>query len=122
MSTRYEGADHIPEDDLIAQLGTLFNKIRATEFPALVKERVTDDGETFDALRCPRCGNLVESEDLYAVDFSERWNNAGEIGDEDFVHGSVIFYPGDTDYGSTLYYLHDDHAVSLPDGWVEEWV
>lgn len=107
-------------DKLIEQWYALAEQITATEFPRLEVEEVTDDGETYDALRCPRCGGLADEDSLAAVDQSIRWNYAEGIDMDD--EGVTFDGGGYSDYGSTLYYLHnDDHAVSLPEGWTEEW-
>lgn len=111
-----------PGDDLIAYLAVLQEEIRGMAFPALAEEEVTDDGETYTALRCPRCGMLAGEGNLAAVDLSERWSYADEPDDDAFDHQHVTFNHGDDNYGDTIYYLHnDDHAVSLPDGWTESW-
>jgi uncharacterized C2H2 Zn-finger protein len=107
-------------DKLIEQWYALAEKIGRTAFPALRVEEITDDGETYDALRCPRCGDLVDGDELAAVDQSIRWNYARPIDMDD--KGMIFDGGGYSDYGHTLYYLHnDDHAVSLPEGWTEEW-
>lgn len=90
--------------------------------PELVVERVTDDRETYDALRCPTCGYLVDdTEDLSAVDVSERWNTA--LPDQEARELSIS--RGDDDYSETLYYLHDGgdgpHPVVPPTDWTERW-
>lgn len=111
-----------PGDALIAEYQALEEAIRRTAFPALEVETVTDDGETYQALRCPRCGGQVNDANLAAVDQSTRWNYADWPDDDSFDHERLTFNQGDSDFDSTLYYLHnDDHAVSLPDGWTEEW-
>ncbi len=113
--------DTIPEDDLIAQIGELFEKIRAAEFPELTVEEVTDDGETFTALRCPRCDRLVDADDLYAVDFAERWTSADDVDIDSAIDYREIRFSFDElgEFGDTIYYRHDDHPVNLPDGWTE---
>lgn len=112
-----------PIDALIDRYYALAEEIRNTEAPRLIVEEVTDDGETFTALRCPRCGTLAGYDNLAAVDQSTRWNYADAPDDDSFDHERLFFDGRERgDYGSTLYYLHnDDHAVSLPDGWMEEW-
>lgn len=109
-------------DVLIRKWEALADEIRAAEFPRLVVEEVTDDGETFVGLRCPRCGTLADYDNLAAVDQSVRWNYADTPDDDSFDHERLFFSQGDGEYSETLYYLHnDDHAVSLPEGWTEEW-
>lgn len=114
-------ADAIPEDDLIAQADVLFDKIRGADFPALTVEEVTDDGETFTALRCPRCGRLVDADSLHAVDFAERWTSASDVDSDEAIERREVKFHFDErgDFGDTVYYRHDDHAVNLPDGWTE---
>lgn len=112
-----------PGDALIEQREELEAKIRSTQFPELVEEEVTDDGETYMALRCPRCGLLVDDTNLAAVDEATRWTYSEGTDDDAFNHRRVTFFTDSTgDFGETIYYLHnDDHAVSLPDGWTENW-
>lgn len=122
MSTHTDTLD--PEGDaLLAAWEIAEDKVRQHTFPRLVVERVTDDGETFDALRCPRCGSLVDAQDdLYAIDVSIRANSTSDIGDDTFEHHRVSFDAGDySDYGETMNYLHGDHPVSLPEGFTEDW-
>lgn len=111
-----------PGDALIAQWEALEDTIRQTAFPALVEEEVTDDGETYMALRCTRCGTLAGAGALRAIDVAHRSSDAEEPNDDDFDHRRLTFY-GDSagDYTETIYYVHDGHAVSLPDGWTENW-
>lgn len=113
----------IPGDALIIQWLNLPDEIRAIDFPRLEVETVTDDGETYEALRCPRCGYLVETGELYAVDNSLRLAEAYEIGDEDFQHKSIVFDSENADAGATIFYQHGygGHAVSLPESWTEDW-
>lgn len=111
-------------DKLIERLGALYKEIRAAQFPRLMVETVTDDGETFEALRCPRCQGLVDADDLYAVSPAESWDHAYDVDSDAAIENrTVTFYaPGGAEWGDTLYYLHHDHAVTLPEGWQEEWV
>lgn len=90
--------------------------------PELVEETVTDDGETYQALRCPTCGHLVDDGDeFYAVDVSERWSRA----EPDHERVELDISQGDDDYSETLYYLHDSgsqpHPVIPPNAWSERW-
>jgi hypothetical protein len=110
----------IDADTPLAELvDVVIRKLRTAELPELVKEEVTDDGETYWALRCPVCEELVsDSDDLYTVDFAERWSSVTPR-DEDWVEVSE----GDSTFDGA-YYLHDRgprHLVRLPDGWTEEW-
>lgn len=111
-----------PGDALIAEYERLENLIRQATFPQLEVEEVTDGGETYMALRCPRCGGLADDGNLAAVDRSMRWNYADAPDDDSFDHRRLTFNSADHEAEETLYYLHnDDHAVSLPDGWTEDW-
>ena len=84
-------------------------------------EELEEAKETTAHLRCPVCNELVDAEDLIAVDVAERWTDGPLI---DFDGKSIAF---DYDSGSGdrdgLYYSHGDpgrrggHAVSVPDGW-----
>lgn len=107
--------------DMLAAMTALQQSIRG-KCPELVEETVTDDGETYQALRCPTCGHLVDDgAAFYAVDVSERWNSA----EPDHDGQEIDVSNGDDDYGSTLYYLHDagdqPHPVVPPMGWRERW-
>jgi uncharacterized C2H2 Zn-finger protein len=117
--------DAVAGDKLITDYYLLQAEVRAFRFPELLVEEVTDDGETFMALRCPRCRDLVTGEDeLKAVSPAEHWAYAWEpTGDVVFDSQEITFERGDNpDLEETLYYQHnDDHAVSLPDGWTENW-
>lgn len=112
-------------DALIEQLDALFEQIRAFPFPALVEEEVTDDRETFMALRCPRCGGLATDDNLHAVDYALRWSGSDECDSDSAFNYRTVTFSGDGgsgDFSETVYYLHnEDHAVSLPDGWTEAW-
>lgn len=92
-------------------------------FPALIEAAVTDDGETYRALRCPWCDSLITGDaDLAAVDYAERLSYSNLIGDAEFDRSSVSFdYSGDADFGDTLYYQTEccDNPVALPEGWRE---
>lgn len=109
-------------DALIASIDTLFTQIREFEFPRLTVETVTDDGETFTAIRCPRCGHLVDEGELVAVDFTERWNKCSDIASEDAIISRTVQFWWDErgDADETLYYKHKGHAVALPEGWTEQ--
>lgn len=122
-------AIELPDDGpaLVALWQQLEAKIETASFPQLTVEEVTDDGETWTALRCPTCGSLVDDNSVYAVDTDVRWSPVG-VDDADFDHETVEVYGGDTEYGSTLFYWHDAtwegsprHAVALPDGWKGDW-
>jgi len=114
--------ERVPEDALIAAYDSAQAELRDAEFPRLVVDEVIDDGETYLAVRCPRCGELVDEGELVAVSPAESWDYNDEIEPED---ARVVFNQnGSPDLGETLYYLHGDnpgHAVSLPDGWTEDW-
>lgn len=117
------GIQRVEGDALIEQIGALFDKIRFYEFPRLYVDDVEDDGETYKALRCPRCGRLVEADDLVAVSPAEDWSRADDV-DSDYAidHGLIEFSgPGGAEWDSTLYYMHEEHAVSLPEDWREQW-
>ncbi len=64
-------------DALLATIEQLQQQVWAAA-PVLLVVTVTDDGETYRALRCPVCDQLVTDSygDLYAVDVSTRWNIA----------------------------------------------
>lgn len=108
-------------DRLIAEMDAVYDRIRAHEFPALVVlDKPLREGRLL-ALRCPRCNTLVDADELRAVDIAERWTKADAIDDDNFESKRIAFtYDGHGDYGDTVYYRHDDHAVSLPEGWREE--
>jgi uncharacterized C2H2 Zn-finger protein len=112
----------IPEDALIAIYEQAKEDLRAATFPALVVEQVVDDGETFTALRCPRCGHHIEEGDLRAVSPAESWDYNEQIdGDIPMVS---FGQPDNPDLDETLYITHGDspgHGVSLPEGWTEDW-
>jgi hypothetical protein len=95
--------------------------IRSFLFPALIEAKITDDGETYDALRCPWCDAVITGDnDVSAVDMAERWNASTEIDDEDFQHKQLPFYfDADSEFGDTLYYRTGccEKPVDLPDGW-----
>lgn len=114
----------LPGDSLIALHEKIQEAIRAVDFPQLVEEEVTDDGETYMALRCPRCDSIVSDGDLSAVSPAEQWAPNEYPDDDAFDHRRLTFDGSDRpDLEETLYYKHGDpgHAVSLPDGWTENW-
>lgn len=100
--------------------------IQGATFPALTVEEVTDDGETFTALRCPTCGNLVDEEELAVAENAERWSTVSTDG-IDFDRSLIEFdYSDRPDFDNAGYYMHGDlaggrgrtiHPVTLPDGW-----
>ena len=107
-------------EELLATIEELHQQVWAAA-PELLIETVTDDGETYEALRCPVCQTLVtDSGELRAVDVSTRWSSA----EPDMENCQMDVTAGDHDYGSTLYYLHwtgEAHAVVPPSGWSEDW-
>lgn len=116
-----------PIDELIAAYEAAQRAVRGAshQAPALVEEEVTDDGETYMALRCPRCSGLVDEGGLFAVSPAEHWAPNDYPDDDSFDHHRITFDSSDRpDLEETLYYKHGDgdgHAVSLPDGWSEDW-
>lgn len=113
----------VPEDALIAQIAATEIALRDAVFPRLVEELVEDDGETFKALRCPRCGLIID-DDLYAHGIGWTQEESEPMGDWQFDHERVSFGQSDQADTSTLYYMHGDapgHGVSLPEGWKEDW-
>jgi hypothetical protein len=111
-------------DDLIAQIRDAELELRDAEFPMLEVEEVTDDGETYMALRCPRCGDLIDSEELFAHGIGWTAESNEYLGDWQFDHQRVSFGEPDQPDTETLYYTHGDnpgHAVSLPEGWGADW-
>jgi hypothetical protein len=117
--------EQIPEDEAILVLERAMDDLRATKFPELIEVEVEDDGDKYKALRCPRCQSLVDAGELWAISPAESWDSNDEIDDDAFDHRRVYFDRGDDpDLDETLYYRHGDspgHAVSLPEGWVEQW-
>lgn len=114
----------VPEDALIAQIAATEIALRDAVFPRLVEDEVTDDGETFKALRCPRCYSIVSEGELFAHGIG--WTQEGneDLGDWQFDHRRVSFGQPDRPDTSTVYYTHGDnpgHGVSLPEGWKEDW-
>lgn len=118
---------HVHEDNLIRDVERALAALTegAARFPALVVETVEDDGEVFDALRCPRCKYLIDG-DLFAVSIDQNAIENEELYDSHFDHRQIPFDPDvDRDLGDTIYYRHGDnpgHAVRLPDGWRESWL
>lgn len=101
---------------LVRLAGDLEHYIASATFPELVVETVTDDGETFEALRCPVCDGLVDAWELSAVDTSERWSPASDISTDN--REVLVHFDERGEFGDTLYYLHgENHAVQLPEGW-----
>ncbi|QHC68724.1 hypothetical protein GSU68_18625 (plasmid) [Rathayibacter sp. VKM Ac-2759] len=108
-------------DAMLATIESLHQQVWAAA-PVLTVETVTDDGETYQALRCPVCARLVsDGGELRAVDVSTRWSSA----EPDVENRQMDMTAGDHDYGSTLYYVHwtgEAHAVVPPEGWSESWL
>jgi hypothetical protein len=105
---------------LIRNLGLAIEALRQHTFPALLVVDADDDGETYQALRCPTCRELITDVEyeLFAVD----WSMHQQPGTDSSVENRYVsFEPEDHDLDETLYYLHDQHPVSLPDGFREEW-
>lgn len=79
-------------EDLLNEWYALATKIQHHQFPPLVVEEVTDDGETFIAVRCPHCGLIVsEGEELVSVDWTTRYTRSGMAEDVDTGNGSFPF-------------------------------
>lgn len=115
-----------PIDELIAAYEAAQRALRdaSSGAPALVEEEVTDDGETYMALRCPRCGELVVEVELFAVSPAEHWAPNDYPDDDAFDHRRITFDSSERpDLEETLYYKHGEsgHAVTLPEGWSEDW-
>ena len=118
--------ESVPQDALIEAYDRAQSELReaSESFPRLVVDTVTDDGETYMALRCPRCGLTVDDGELYAISPAEHWGPNDYVDDNAFDHQIVTFDSSERpDLEETLYYMHGDngHAVSLPDGWTEDW-
>jgi hypothetical protein len=117
----------VPEDAVIEAYDAAQTAVRdvTDHFPRLVEEEVTDDGETYMALRCPRCEGLISDGDLFAISPAEHWGPNDYPDDDAFDHHRVTFDSSESpDLEETLYYRHGDypgHAVSLPEGWSEDW-
>jgi len=112
----------VPEDALIQAYEDAKKNLAAAAFPALMVEQVTDDDETYIALRCPRCGDLIEEGDLRAVSPAESWDYNEQI--EEDTRWVSFGQPDTPELEETLYITHGDgpgHGVSLPDGWREAW-
>lgn len=113
-----------PEGEaLILAMREAIMAVAAHSFPELYEDTVEDDGETYQALRCPVCDGLVSDGNLAAVSVDEHWQHADDPDDDAFDHGRITFDSSDDrDLGDTVFYLHNDnHAVDLPDGWKEDW-
>lgn len=108
-------------DGMLEAIESLHQQVWAAA-PVLTIETVSDDGETYQALRCPVCARLVsDGGELRAVDVSTRWSSA----EPDVENRQMDVTAGDHDYGSTLYYVHwtgEAHAVVPPEGWSESWL
>lgn len=95
--------------------------VRDTEYPCLVVEQITDDGETYEGMRCPWCGtDVANADELVALDENDRITTF-TADDFDWEHHSVsTIYdqPGEFD---GLAYVHIEcyRPVSLPNGWTE---
>jgi hypothetical protein len=117
----------VPEDDLIRRYEAAQAELRegTDKFPRLVMQEVTDDDETYWTLYCPRCEHSVGDGDLYAISPAEHWAPNEYLEDDAFDRHRVTFDSSERpDLEETLYYQHGDlpgHAVSLPDGWKEDW-
>lgn len=97
------------------------HRARTTTYPALTAENVTDDGETFPAVRCPWCDQIVsEGEELIVVDEAERWTR---VDGNEYDHDRHTIDPAYDGYGDyeTLHYMHEacGNPVDLPEGWTE---
>lgn len=107
----------------LAAFYALSEKISELKFPELLVEDVDDDGDTFKALRCPRCRQIVSEGDGFSeVDLAIRWNPSMGISEEEFVHNQVLISTSDSNF-ETLHYRCDQcgEAVSLPEGWISSW-
>lgn len=117
----------VPQDALIEAYDRAQMELRdaSESFPALFVDEVYDDGESYSALRCPRCDSIVDEGELFAVSPAEHWGPNDYVDDDAFDHRRVTFDSSERpELEETLYYRHGDnpgHAVSLPEGWTEDW-
>ena len=113
-----------PEGDALLQaMRDAIQAVKAHQYPELYEDTVEDDGETYQSLRCPVCGTLASEGTIAAVSVDEHWCNNGETDEDSLDHQYIAFDPDiDRDLGDTIFYIHnDDHPVSLPDGYTEQW-
>lgn len=95
--------------------------VRNTEYPALVVEEITDDGETYDGMRCPWCGtDVANADELVALDENDRITTFAADDFDWERHSVTTIYDGIGQFDG-LAYVHIEcyRPVSLPDGWTE---
>ena len=115
----------VAEDGFIEWLGYAEKYLKLAEFPRLVEEEITDDGETYMALRCPRCGGSIsEGGELFAHGIGWTAEENEQLDNDSFDHQRIPFGHPDRPDTDTLFITHGDnpgHAVSLPEGWTVDW-
>lgn len=97
------------------------NLVRNTEYPSLIVEAVTDDGETYEGMRCPWCGtDVANAEELAAVDENDR-HTRFSVDEFDWERRTITTVYDDSGEFDGITYLHLDcyRPVSLPDDWRE---
>ena len=123
MPTEKKVGPH-PVDDLYTAYYAVQRALSeaAASAPRLVAEAVDDDGEHYVVLKCPRCGENVQPDELKAVSPGEDW---AELRDDalDLDENDVLTFrgaSGDGDWGDTLFIMHDGpgwerHIVAPPE-------
>lgn len=108
-------------DLLLTLLATVRDRLRNAEFPEMIAHDVWDDGESYLALRCPRCeSSSPDSSGIMAVDLSERWTTGDEEIDEE-RHAVSFTYDETAEYEGSHYQCAQCYGpVTLPDGWREQ--
>jgi hypothetical protein len=95
--------------------------VRDTSHPPLRVEQITDDGETYQGMRCPWCGtDIANAEELAALDENDRVTTL-TADDFDWERHCIETVYDQSGEFTGLAYVHveSDRPVSLPDAWTE---
>lgn len=102
----------------LALFHRLADALPSAEFPEIIVESVTDDGETFMGARCPYCKTLLSDDGVTVID----WGTRETVSDD--VNAEVLTFS--VDYGNRIEakFLHYqttccERPVTLP-GWTED--
>ena len=95
--------------------------VRDAEYPALQVEQITDDGETYDGMRCPWCHvDVANADELVALDENDRVTTFTADDFDWDRHSISTTYDGHGQFDG-LDYVHLEcyRPVALPEGWRE---
>jgi hypothetical protein len=103
----------------LALFHALGGKMSALEFPRAYVEPITDDGETYEGLRCPWCSVEIADDGLTIVDWATTCSSSSDVNAPEAYH--AVDYDHEPEM-ETLHYQCEacTNPISLPEGWTEQ--